>query len=129
MNKLFVAATIMALLFVGVVASESDAESGYGTVRFYIGDEFITSTDTDYCAEVAERIDTYREGYVFLGWTDDPSTNRVVDITNLLPEDVNLYAVYEPVMEPEFDWIRAGIIIGVCLMILVCMVIFSRYLS
>lgn len=129
MNKLFVAATIMALLFVGVVASESDAEPGYGTVRFYIGDEFITSTDTDYCAVVAERIDTHRNGYTFLGWTDDPSTNRIVDITNLLPEDVNLYAVYEPVMEPEFDWIRAGIIIGVCLMILVCMVIFSRYLS
>ena len=112
-----------------MVASESDAEPGYGTVRFYIGDEFITSTDTDYCAVVAERIDTHRNGYTFLGWTDDPSTNRIVDITNLLPEDVNLYAVYEPVMEPEFDWIRAGIIIGVCLMILVCMVIFSRYLS
>ena len=129
MKKLLIAVTIMALLFVGTVAYESDAEYEYGTVRFFIDGEFITSTDTDTCAEVAERIDTYREGYVFIGWTDDPSTNRIVDITNLLPEDVNLYAVYEPVMEPEFDWIRAGIIIGVCLMILVCMVIFYRYLS
>lgn len=129
MKKLFIAATVMALLFVGVVASESDADSGYGTVRFYIGDEFITSTDTESCAEVAERIDTYREGYEFIGWTDDPSTNRIVDITNLLPEDVNLYAVYEPAAEPGLDWIRAGIILGVCLMILVCMVIFCRYLS
>ena len=129
MKKLFIAATVMALLFVGVVASESDAGSGYGTVRFYIGDEFITSTDTESCAEVAERIDTYREGYEFIGWTDDPSTNRIVDITNLLPEDVNLYAVYESAAEPGLDWIRAGIILGVCLMILVCMVIFCRYLS
>ena len=129
MKKLFIAATVMALLFVGVVASESDADSGYGTVRFYIGDEFITSTDTESCAEVAERIDTYREGYEFIGWTDDPSTNRIVDITNLLPEDINLYAVYESAAEPGFDWTRAGIILGVCLMILVCMVIFCRYLS
>lgn len=129
MKKLFIAATVMALLFVGVVASESDADSGYGTVRFYIGDEFITSTDTESCAEVAERIDTYREGYEFIGWTDDPSTNRIVDITNLLPEDITLYAVYESAAEPGLDWIRAGIILGVCLMILVCMVIFCRYLS
>ena len=55
MKKLFIAATVMALLFVGVVASESDADSGYGTVRFYIGDEFITSTDTESCALTSER--------------------------------------------------------------------------
>lgn len=129
MKKLLIAVTIMALLFVGTVASESDAEYEYGTVRFFIDGEFITSTDTDTCAEVAERIDTYREGYAFIGWTDDPSTNRIVDITNLLPEDVNLYAVYEPVAGPEFDWTSIGVTLSVCLLILVCIVVFYRYLS
>lgn len=129
MKKLLIAVTIMALLFVGTVASESDAEYEYGTVRFFIDGEFITSTDTDYCAEVAERIDTYKEGYVFIGWTDDPSTNRIVDITNLLPEDVNLYAVYEPAAGPGYDWTSIGVTLSVCLLILVCMVVFYRYLS
>lgn len=129
MKKLLIAVTIMALLFVGTVASESDAEYEYGTVRFFIDGEFITSTDTDTCAEVAERIDTYREGYVFIGWTDDPSTNRIVDITNLPPWDVNLYAVYEPESEPSPDYTKYLVTSAMFLFLLILAVIYVKKLS
>lgn len=117
------------LLAAGATMIETDAADEYGTVWFYIGDELITSTDTDYCEQVAERIDTHRDGYTFLGWTDDPSTNRIVDISDLPPWDVVLYAVYVPVSEPAPDLTGYLVAVAVFLFLLTLGVIYSTKLS
>lgn len=114
------------LLAAGASMTETDATEEYGTVWFYIGDELITSTDTDYCEQVAERIDTHRDGYTFLGWTDDPSTNRIVDISDLPPWDVVLYAVYEPESEPSPDLTKYLVTGAVFLLLFLLGILYKR---